>query len=116
MKRSPNARHRTAYNFTEGQLVFVWRQPRVGSLWRCSNEQLRPATNDENLGAELVNRYLGETRWDLQRNKGPKKFVDARAEGIPDFGEEQDTPESPRQDSDMLEPEAAPSSGSPQPN
>ena len=139
MKRALGARHRIAHNFSEGQLVFVWRQPRVGpgkwigpgliilptaggcwvnmrgSLWRCSNEQLRPATNDENLGAELVNRYLGEMRWDLQRNKGPKKFVDVRAEGIPDFGESLDTPDSPRQDSEMPEPEAAPSSGSPQP-
>ena len=78
------ARHRTPQNFTEGQLVFVWRQPRVGgghwhgpgvivlptaggawinmrgSLWRVANEQMRGATNEESLGAEIVNRYLGD--------------------------------------------------------
>ena len=109
MQRSLRARHRTHHTFTDGALVFVWRQPRVGpgkwvgpgviimsttggcwvnmrgSLWRCANEQLRPATNDESLGAELINRYLGDLRWDIQRNKGPKKYVDVRAEGIPDI-------------------------------
>ena len=30
MQRSLRARHRTTHNFVEGQLVFVWRQPRVG--------------------------------------------------------------------------------------
>jgi hypothetical protein len=63
------ARHRTPQNFTQGQLVFVWRQPKVGVgrwhrpgvialpiagrdcinmrgfLWRVSNEQSRGATN-----------------------------------------------------------------------
>ena len=119
MQRSLRARHRTVISFTEGQLVFVWRQPRVGpgkwigpglviiptaggcwvnmrgSLWRCANEQLRAATNDENLGAELINRYLGDLRWDLQRNRGPKKYVDVRAEGIPDFPGERGADESP---------------------
>ena len=83
-----------------------------GSLWRCSNEQLRTATNDENLGAELVNRYLGDMRWDLQGNKGPKKFIDLRAEGIPDFGVADDGTNA--SDCDMTEPEGAPSSGYPQ--
>ena len=63
------ARHRTPQSFTEGQLIFVWRQPRVGpgrwhgpgvivlptaggawinmrgSLWRVANEQMRSATH-----------------------------------------------------------------------
>ena len=62
------ARHRTPQNFSEGQLIFVWRRPRVGSarwhgpgvivlptsggawvnmrgsLWRVANEQMRGAT------------------------------------------------------------------------
>ena len=83
------ARHRTPQNFTEGQFVFVWRQPRVGggrwhgpgvivlptvggawvnvrgSLWRVANEQMRGATNEESLGAEIVNRYLGDMRQNL---------------------------------------------------
>jgi len=124
LKRSLKSRHRIANNFTEGQLVFVWRQPRVGpgawkgpglcmmptaggcwvnmrgSLWRCANEQCRPATNDENLGAELVNRFLGDLRWDFQRNKGPKKFVDVRSEGIPHFPGERDAEADAGEDSD----------------
>ena len=137
MQRSLRARHRTTHNFVEGQLVFVWRQPRVGpgkwigpgliiiptaggcwvnmrgSLWRCSNEQLRPATNDESLGAELINRYLGDLRWDLQRNRGPKKYVDVTAEGIPDFPGDREQTSDPESGSgpevDMAEPEAVPS-------
>ena len=78
------ARHRIPQTFSEGQLVFVWRQPRVGpgrwhgpgvivlptaggawvnmrgSLWRVANEQMRGATSEESQGAELVNRYLSE--------------------------------------------------------
>ena len=46
---------------------------------------MRPATNDEQLRAELVNRYLSDMRWDVQHTKGPKKFVDVRAEGAPLF-------------------------------
>ena len=92
-----------------------------GSLWRCSNEQLRPATNDENLGAELVNRYLGDLRWDFQRNRGAKKYVDVRAEGIPAFpGEADENEEMPdlsdNSDEEDDEPEAPPSDAvSPQP-
>ena len=84
--RSLQSRHRINHTFSEGQLIFVWRQPRVGrgkcigpglvimptaggcwinmrgSLWRCANEQIRPATNEESLGAELINRYLSDLR------------------------------------------------------
>ena len=83
-----------------------------GSLWRCSNEQMRPATNDESLGAELVNRYLGDMKWDLQHNKGPKKFVDVRVEGAPVFPE--DLPDEERadlsDDDEQREPESQPGS------
>lgn len=72
-----------------------------GSLWRCSNEQLRAATHDENLGAELINRYLGDLRWDVQRNSGPKNFVDVRAEGIPIFLGEEDREEDNEIDVDQ---------------
>ena len=64
------ARHRVPETFTEGQLIFVWRQPRVGrgrwhgpgvivlpttggawvnmrgSIWRVANEQMRGATSE----------------------------------------------------------------------
>ena len=56
-----------------------------GSFWRCSIEQLRPATDDESLGAESVNRYPCDLRWDFQHNKGPNKYADVRAEGHPVF-------------------------------
>ena len=83
------ARHRTPQTFVEGQLVFVWRQPKVGpgrwhgpgvivlptsggawinmrgSLWRVANEQMRGATNEESLGAEIVNQYLSAMRAEL---------------------------------------------------
>ena len=52
-----------------------------GALWRVSQEQLRSATSEENLGAELVNRYLHDLKWDVQRNTGPKKYVDVTKEG-----------------------------------
>ena len=64
-----------------------------GSLWRCSGEQLRPATNDKNLGAELVNRYLSDLRRDVLHNKGFKKYVDVRAEGHPVIAEDVDEAE-----------------------
>ena len=147
--KSFRARHRTPHHFTEGQLVFVWRQPAVGpghwkgpgivimatsggcwvnmrgALWRCSNEQMRPATHDESLGAELVNRYLDDLRWDVQRNKGPKKYVDIIREGPPRFPgdaplEDEEVPplSDEEQDQDareeIQEPESAP--GTPPPS
>ena len=80
--RSLRGRHRTPQNFVDGQLVFVWRQGKVGdgkwhgpgvivlniaggawvnmrgSLWRVAHEQMRGATQEESLGAEIVNKYL----------------------------------------------------------
>ena len=103
------ARHRTPQTFTEGQLVFVWRQPRVssgrwhgpgvvilptaggawinmrGSLWRVANEQMRGATQDESLGAEIVNKYLSEFKTDLMKTRGVRRYVDVSAEGPPRF-------------------------------
>jgi len=103
------ARHRIPQTFTEGQLVFVWRQPKVGpgrwhgpgvvvlptaggawinmrgSLWRVSNEQMRGATNEESLGAEIVNRYLTNMRLDLQKSRGARRYVDVMREGPPRF-------------------------------
>ena len=103
------ARHRTPQSFTEGQLIFVWRQPRVGpgrwhgpgvivlptaggawinmrgSLWRVANEQMRSATHEESRGAEIVNRYLSEFKVDLQKNRGARRYVDVASEGPPRF-------------------------------
>ena len=91
--KSLRGRHRLPQTFVEGQLVFVWRQPKVGdgrwtgpgivvldttggawvnmrgSLWRVANEQMRAATNEESLGAEIVNRYLVDMRENLRNFK-----------------------------------------------
>ena len=106
------ARHRTPQNFTDGQLVFVWRQGRVGagrwfgpgvivlntqggawinmrgSLWRVSHEQMRSATQEESRGAELVNRYLHDMRDDFRSNRGARKYIDVTREGPPRFPDE----------------------------
>jgi hypothetical protein len=74
-----------------------------GSIWRCANEQLRPATNDESLGNELVNRFFNDMRTDVIRGRGPKKFVDVRAEGRPNF------PGDPVEEEEELPPQSDPS-------
>ena len=103
------ARHRVDETFAEGDLVFVWRQPKVGAgrwhgpgivmlptaggawvnmrgaLWRTANEQMRKATSEEHKGAELVNRYLDSMRADFKSNRGARKFTDVRKEGPPRF-------------------------------
>ena len=115
LQKAMRARHRPPVTFHEGQLVFVWRQPKVGpgrwhgpgiiviptaggawinmrgSLWRVSNEQMRPATSDENKGVEMVNRFLESMKMDLQHSgRGPKKFLDVAKEGRPRFDAEND--------------------------
>ena len=117
----------------EGQLVFVWRQPPVGggrwigpgiviqqttggawvnmrgALWRVSQEQMRSATSEENLGAELVNRYLHDLKWDIQRNTGPKKYVDVTKEGPRrDPGEDPSGEESPNEAGSDMDEDAEP--------
>ena len=37
-----------------------------GSLWRCSNEQMRSASNEESQGIEIVNQYLGQMQKELK--------------------------------------------------
>jgi hypothetical protein len=54
-----------------------------GTFWRVANEQIRPATNEHSLGAEIVNRYLADLRIDLKRSRGHRKFVDVEKEGTP---------------------------------
>ena len=107
--KSFRGRHRVPQTFQEGDTIFVWRQPKLGpgkwtgpgvvvlptsggawvnmrgSLWRCSNEQLRNATSEECRGAELVNQYLGSMKTDLMKNRGARRYVDVRREGAPRF-------------------------------
>ena len=56
-----------------------------GALWRVANEQMRPATNEESQGAELVNRYLAEMRIDLMTSRGQRRYVNVEKEGPPRF-------------------------------
>ena len=109
MLKSLRARHRTPQTFVEGQLVYVWRQPKIGegrwtgpgiivldtaggawinmrgSLWRVAHEQMRGATQEESLGAELVNWYLSSLKLDLVKTRGARKYVDVQSEGPPRF-------------------------------
>ena len=125
LQKAFRGRHRIAQHFYEGQLVFVWRQPNVGSgrfhgpgvviiptaggawinmrgsLWRVASEQLRPATADESRGVEIVNRFLSDMKTDLQSPHGPKKFLDVTREGTPRFPRNStDDPEMPGLDPD----------------
>jgi len=76
IKKALSARPAKQESFTEGDVIFVWRQPKVGagkwvgpgvvilptsggawvnmrgSLWRCANCQMRSATREESLGAK----------------------------------------------------------------
>ena len=106
MKKALSARPSKQESFQEGDLIYVWRQPKLGSgkwtgpgvtilptsggawvnmrgsLWRCTNCQMRSATREESLGAEVVNRYLGDVKLDLLKKRG-RKFVDVAKEGVP---------------------------------
>ena len=99
------ARHRPPENFQRDQTVYVWRQPRVGtgrwhgpgiivlptaggawvnmrgSVWRVANEQMRSASSEEQMGAELVNKFLTGMREELPKLRGARKFVDVERTG-----------------------------------
>ena len=123
--RSLRARHRTPQVFTEGQFIFVWRQPKIGSgrwhgpgvivllttggawvnmrgsLWRVANEQLRGATSEESAGCELVNQYLDSMKTDLMRGGGgARRFVDVSSEGPPRFPGDAPIPAAPAADNE----------------
>ena len=46
------------------------------SLWRVANEQMRSATIDENRGAEIFHRFLGNTRLNIRDARDQRKHVD----------------------------------------
>lgn len=97
-----------------GDLVFVWRQPTVGngfwtspgvvllptaggewvnmrgSVWNVAMEQIRHATDEEHISTELVNRYVGSMKEDIEKRRSDRKFVDVVQEGAPRFPEEAD--------------------------
>ena len=76
-----------------------------GSLWRVSSEQMRKATNEEALGAELVNSFCDDLRRDLQHNRGPKKYVDVTRESGPPSQEDQEPLDSSDSDGDLADEE-----------
>ena len=114
------ARHRIDQHFKDGDMIFVWRQPRVGegrwhgpgviilctaggayvnmrgSLWRVCNEQMRLATSEESLGGEIVNKYLHEFKNDIRRTRGQRQYVDVRREGAPRIPELEIVPDPAR--------------------
>ena len=48
---------------------------------------MRSATREESLGAEIVNRYLGDMKLDLLKRRGVREFIDVVKEGAPRFEE-----------------------------
>ena len=60
-----------------------------GALWRVANEQMRPATDDESRGIEMVNQFLDSMRIDLQKVRGTKRYLDVTREGDPNFPEDE---------------------------
>ena len=46
-----------------------------GNLWKCSLEQIRPCTAEENLGAELMRVLSKDMLLDLKKNK-VKSYLD----------------------------------------
>ena len=108
MQRSLRARHRVPVaSFTEGNLVFVWRQPRVGpgkyigpgiiilptsggawvnmrgALWKCSDVQVKNAASEELRGLEFSNLLLNGMREELRSGQGRRGFIDVEREGPP---------------------------------
>ena len=69
-----------------------------GALWRVANEQMRPATRDENKGIETVNRFLFDLKKD-SCTRLPRKYIDVVREGPPNpvlSGEHEDEPTDER--------------------
>ena len=114
IKKALSAKPAKQEHHSEGDLIFVWRQPNVGqgklvgpgvvilstesgawvnmrgSLWRCANCQMRSATREESQGVEVVNRYLGDMKADINKTRGARKFVDVAKEGMPRFDDQED--------------------------
>ena len=68
---------------------------------------MRAASNDENLGIEIVNQFLGEMKHELQNQRGQRRFVDVAREGAPNFPWE----DNAREEGDEEAEEAASSEG-----
>ena len=47
-----------------------------GALWRVAHEQMRSATQDENLGIGMVNRYLCDMKQELENTRSARRYVD----------------------------------------
>ena len=77
---------------------------------------MRSATNEEQMGAELVNKFLTGMREELPKLRGARKFVDVEREGTPRFPEEfqptniipdaADGPEEIEDDVELFEPDS----------
>ena len=66
-----------------------------GELWKVATENLRKANNEEKLGAEIVEKMLGDLSDVLHRRRRRQAYRDISAEGAvqtEDEGEDEDAP------------------------
>ncbi len=122
LDKAVEAKHRIEKQYAEGETIFVWRKNPLstgwwqgpglvvlaqgnnvwvsikGGLWKCGRTQLRPATSEEQMGCELINKHLPSLYRALKSN-GQKKFVDITME--------EDAPVDPRAAEQPAEPAPA---------
>ncbi len=122
LDKAVKAKHRIEKHYVEGEIVFVWRKNPLSAGWwqgpglvvlaqgnnvwisikgglcKCGRTQLRPATSEEQMGCELINKHLPSLYRALKSN-GQKRFVD--------ITNEEDAPVDPRVVGPPAEPEAA---------
>eukprot|EP00971_Amphidinium_carterae_P174144 3451668-Amphidinium_carterae.1 len=117
-------RHRRMVTpLTPGMRVWIWRKPQrgrlpgwygpgppvSGALWKVTEQNMRPQSEDDKLGWEMVKRFLHHLKNDMAQEKPLKKrYVDCTREPAP---QEEDTPAYPMEarpegfDQQMLEDE-----------
>eukprot|EP00971_Amphidinium_carterae_P332368 6466496-Amphidinium_carterae.1 len=107
--RALRAQHRLPLKELQiGELVMIWRQPGHqrgswhgpgsvvlsqgqhvwcavrGNIWKINRTHVRPATNEESQGQELLQKYLQTVTEELKgSNRGPKRFMDGTQEPAP---------------------------------
>eukprot|EP00971_Amphidinium_carterae_P350893 6491795-Amphidinium_carterae.1 len=122
--RAGRAQHRVPMReLAQGDLVMIWRQPGHqkgtwngpgtvvmvqgqhvwcsvrGNVWKVTRSHVRPATNEENQGHALIQKYLQTITEELKGSqRGPKRFLDGTSEPRPpDPDEEQAQPRQSKQ-------------------
>eukprot|EP00971_Amphidinium_carterae_P198663 3942622-Amphidinium_carterae.1 len=68
----------------------------AGALWKVSEQNMRPQSEDDKLGWQMVNRFLHHLRHEMAQDKPLKKrYVDCTREAAP---QEEETPAFPSVD------------------